>query len=275
MSPRLGDRVAAARAAIGDRLGAPAEVALILGSGLGDLAEAVEDAAAVPYAEIEGFPVSTAPGHAGRLVAGRLHGRRVVMMQGRLHLYEGWAPQDIALAVHLLKALGARRLIVTNAAGALNPDFAPGEVMLIEDHLNFTGLNPLTGPNDDRLGLRFPDLSRAYDPGLRAAALAAAGAAGVKLQRGIYVGVAGPSLETSAERRFFRASGGDAVGMSTVIEVIAAAHAGLPVLGLSAITNSATGGAEQEPDTIEAVLAMAAVAGEAVAALLPRLLAEA
>lgn len=275
MSPRLGDRVAAARAAIGDRLGAPAEVALILGSGLGDLAEAVEDAAAVPYAEIEGFPVSTAPGHAGRLVAGRLHGRRVVMMQGRLHLYEGWAPQDIALAVHLLKALGARRLIVTNAAGALNPDFAPGKVMLIEDHLNFTGFNPLTGPNDDRLGLRFPDLSRAYDPGLRAAALAAAGAAGVKLQRGIYVGVAGPSLETSAERRFFRASGGDAVGMSTVIEVIAAAHAGLPVLGLSAITNSATGGAEQEPDTIEAVLAMAAVAGEAVAALLPRLLAEA
>ncbi len=274
MSALLGDRVAAARASIGARLGGPVEIALILGSGLGQLAESVEDAVAVPYGEIAGFPVSTAPGHAGRLVAGRLHGRRVVMMQGRLHLYEGWAPQEIALAVHLMKALGAERLIVTNAAGALNPEFAPGDVMLIEDHLNFTGANPLTGPNDDRLGLRFPDLSRAYDPELQAAALAAADAAGLGLRRGIYVGVAGPSLETSAERRFFRASGGDAVGMSTVIEVIAAAHAGLPVLGLSAITNSATGGAEQEPDTIEAVLAMAAVAGETIAALLGQVLPE-
>ncbi len=272
MSGLLGDRVAEARASIGDRLGGPAEVALILGSGLGHLAEAVEGARAVPYAEIAGFPVSTAPGHAGRLVAGRLHGRRVVLMQGRLHLYEGWAPQDIALAVHLLKALGAGRLVVTNAAGALNPAFMPGDVMLIEDHLNFTGMNPLTGPNDDRLGLRFPDLSRAYDPELRALALRAAEAGGLSLRRGIYAGVAGPSLETSAERRFFRASGGDAVGMSTVIEVIAAAHAGMPVLGLSAITNSATGGAEQEPDTIEAVLAMAAVAGETIAALVGRVL---
>src|SRR5690606_35250153 len=168
---------------------------------------------------------------------------------GRLHLYEGWAAQDIALAVHLLKALGAGRLIVTNAAGALNPDLEPGEVMLIEDHLNFTGVNPLTGPNDERLGLRFPDLSRAYDPCLRAGALRAAAAAGVSLRRGVYAGVAGPSLEPSAERRFFRAAGADAVGMSTVIEVIAAAHAGLPVLGLSAITNSAAGAPDQAPDT--------------------------
>jgi purine-nucleoside phosphorylase len=271
----LGDRVAAARASIADLLGAQAGTALILGSGLGQLAEAVEGAVAVPYGEIAGFPVSTAPGHAGRLVSGRLFGRRVVLMQGRLHLYEGWAAQDIALAVHLLKALGAERLIVTNAAGALNPDFAPGEVMLIEDHLNFTGVNPLTGPNDDRLGLRFRDLSRAYDPGLRAAALAAAEAAGVALRRGIYAGIAGPSLETSAERRFLRAAGADAVGMSTVIEVIAAAHAGLPALGLSAITNAATGGPDQAPDAIEAVLAMAAVAGETIAALLARLLAAA
>jgi purine-nucleoside phosphorylase len=147
--------------------------------------------------------------------------------------------------------------------------------MLIEDHLNFTGANPLTGPNDDRLGLRFPDLSRAYDPALRAAALRAAEAAGVSLRRGIYAGIAGPSLETSAERRFLRAAGADAVGMSTVIEVIAAAHAGLPVLGLSAITNAAAGGPDQAPDTIEAVLAMAATAGGTIAALLARMLPEA
>ncbi len=272
MSALLGDRVAAARASIGDRLGAPAGTALILGSGLGQLAGAVEAAAVVPYGEIAGFPVSTAPGHAGQLVAGRLFGRPVVLMQGRVHLYEGRSAQDIALAVHLLKALGAERLIVTNAAGALNPDFAPGDVMLIEDHLNFTGANPLTGPNDDRLGLRFPDLSRAYDPALSAAALRAAEAAGVNLRRGIYAGVAGPSLETSAERRFLRGAGADAVGMSTVIEVIAAAHAGLPVLGFSAITNAAAGGPDQAPDTIEAVLAMAAVAGETIAAVLARLL---
>jgi purine-nucleoside phosphorylase len=269
-----GDRVAAARASIGDRLGVPAGTALILGSGLGQLAGAVEAAAVVPYGEIEGFPVSTAPGHAGQLVAGRLFGRRVVLMQGRVHLYEGRSAQDIALAVHLMKALGAVRLIVTNAAGALNPKFAPGEVMLIEDHLNFTGANPLTGPNDDRLGLRFPDLSRAYDPALRAAALRAAAAAGVSLRHGIYAGIAGPSLETSAERRFLRSAGADAVGMSTVIEVIAAAHAGLPVLGLSAITNAATGGPDQAPDTIEAVLAMAATAGGTIAALIARMLPE-
>ena len=265
---RLGDRVAAARASI--PVGDAVSVGLILGSGLGALADAVEDAVAHPYAAIDGFPVAGAPGHAGRLVIGTLFGRRAALMQGRMHLYEGWSAQDVALPVYLLKALGARRLIVTNAAGALNPTLSPGEVMLIEDHLNFTGANPLTGPNDDRLGVRFPDLSRAYDPGLRAAALATE----VPLRRGIYAGVAGPSLETSAERRFLRAAGADAVGMSTVIEVIAAAHARLPVLGLSAITNAAAGGEDQEPDTVEAVLAMAAVAGETIAALLARLIPE-
>lgn len=255
-----------------DRAGAPCEVAIMLGSGLGQLADAVEDAATIPYASIEGFPVSTAPGHKGQLVIGRLFGRRVVAMQGRLHLYEGWAPQDIALAVYLLKRLGARTLIVTNAAGALNPDYRPGEVMLIEDHLNFTGLNPLTGPNDDSIGLRFPDLSRAYDPDLLKATIAAAERAGVVVRRGIYAGVAGPSLETSAERRFFRAAGADAVGMSTVTEVIAAAHAGLPVIGISAVTNEATGGPDQQPDTIEAVLANAAISGRKMEAVLGELL---
>jgi purine-nucleoside phosphorylase len=266
---------------VSDRLGAaaasveghpPPEIALILGTGLGGLAEAVVDPVVIPYGEIAGFPVPTAPGHAGRLVLGRLHGRRVVMMQGRLHLYEGWPAQDIAFTVRLLRRLGATRLVVTNAAGALDPELAPGAVMLIEDHLNLTGANPLTGPNDDALGLRFPDMSRAYDLALRDAALAAAAAAGVELRRGIYAGIAGPSLETSAERRFLRAAGADAVGMSTVIEVIAAVHCGFRVLGFSAITNAATGGPDQEPDTIEEVLAHAAVAGGKIAAILARLL---
>jgi purine-nucleoside phosphorylase len=268
----LHDRIDAALASIGPSRGAPVEIGLILGSGLGELAERVEDATTIPATAIAGLPVSTAPGHAGRLVFGRLHGRRVALMQGRLHLYEGWSAQDVALPVYLLRALGAERLVVTNAAGALNAAFAPGSVMLIEDHLNFTGASPLIGPNDDRLGLRFPDMSRAYDPGLRTGALAAAAAAGIALERGIYAGIIGPSLETSAERRWLRATGADAVGMSTVLEVIAANHACMRVLGLSAITNAATGGPEQEPDTIEAVLAHAAVAGERIAALLARLL---
>lgn len=267
MTPQA-ERLATALASLVGRTGAAVDLAIILGSGLGQLVEAVQAPLSIPYAEIAGLPVSTAPGHAGRLVIGALHGRRTALMQGRLHLYEGWRAQDVALPVYLLKALGARRLIVTNAAGALNPDFRPGEVMLIEDHLNFTGANPLTGPDEPSLGLRFPDMSRAYDPDLRAAAIAA----GPGLRRGIYAGIAGPSLETSAERRWLRASGADAVGMSTVIEVIAAAHAGLPVLGLSAITNAATGGPDQQPDTIESVLAQAAIAGTTIAAILAALI---
>ncbi len=266
------ERLEAAFVSIADRVGEPVDTAIILGSGLGGRADETEGATVIPYTEIAGFPVSTAPGHAGRLVLGTLAGRRVALMQGRLHLYEGWSARDVALPVYLMKRLGARRLIVTNAAGGLNAGYRPGEVMLIEDHLNLTGANPLTGPHEPALGLRFPDMSRAYDPELRAVAVQAATAAGVALHRGIYAGIAGPSLETSAERRWLRSTGADAVGMSTVIEVIAAAHAGLPVLGLSAITNAATGGPEQAPDTIEDVLAHAAVAGEKIAALLARLL---
>lgn len=272
MTVPLNARVRAAHGSVAGRAGAPVGTAIVLGTGLGGLAEAVEDAVAIPYAEIKGFPISTAPGHAGRLVIGRLYGRRVALMQGRLHLYEGWSAGEVALPVYLLRALGAERLIVTNASGALNPDFAPGDLMLIEDHLNLTGASPLTGPNDDALGPRFPALSRVYEPGLCAAALAAAVAAGVALRRGVYAGVAGPSLETPAERRLMRAAGADAVGMSTVIEVIAAAHAGLPVLGLSAIANAATGGPEQQPDTLEDVIANAAIGGAKIAALLAELL---
>ncbi|MEC9243639.1 MAG: purine-nucleoside phosphorylase [Pseudomonadota bacterium] len=265
-------RLERAHASIAKRAGAPAPIAIMLGSGLGQLADRVEDAVTIPYGEVEGFPVSTAPGHKGAFVIGNLEGLRVIMMQGRLHLYEGWSPRDIALAVYLLKRLGAQTLIVTNAAGSLNPDYDPGDVMLIEDHMNFTGLNPLVGPNDDEIGLRFPDMSRAYDPDLLELTRKAADAAGIAVRQGIYAGVLGPSLETSAERRYYRASGSDAVGMSTVTEVIAAGHASLPVIGLSAITNKATGGPDQQPDTIEEVFANAEIAGRKIEAILAKLL---
>ncbi|WP_127144387.1 purine-nucleoside phosphorylase [Pelagibacterium montanilacus] len=266
------DRLEAAHRSIADRVGAPAEIAMILGSGLGHLAEAVTDQTVIPYGEIEGFPTSTAPGHKGQLVLGTLEGRRVVMMEGRLHLYEGWSPRDIGLAVYLLARLGAKKLIVTNAAGGLNGDYAPGDVMLITDHMNFTGFNPLIGPNDEEIGLRFPDMSRAYDPELADKARAAARQANVPMHEGIYVGLAGPSLETSAERRYYRSAGGDAVGMSTVMETIAAVHAGMTVLGISAITNGATGGPEQTIDTVEDVVANAAISGTKIAAMFKTLL---
>ncbi len=260
-------RVARALASIRERAGPPCEVALVLGSGLGQLADAVSDAVVIPYAEIDGFPVSTAPGHKGQLVIGTLYGRRTVIMQGRLHLYEGWQPRDIGLAVYLLRALGATSFVVTNAAGGLNPDFEAGSVMLIEDHLNFTGASPLIGPNDDEIGLRFPDQTQLYHPDLRKIAEQAAAGTGTPLHKGIYCGLKGPELETSAERRFYRSAGGDAVGMSTVNEVIAANHAGMKVLGLSAITNAATG-VDDEPDTIESVVAMAAHCGVRIEAIL-------
>jgi purine-nucleoside phosphorylase len=269
------ERISAAFASIRDRAGPPVDTALILGSGLGHLADAVEEPTVISYEEIAGFPRSTAPSHAGRLVIGHLHGTRVALAQGRFHLYEGWTARDVALPVYLLRSLGAERLIVTNAAGALNASFEPGQVMLIDDHINFTGANPLTGPDEPALGLRFPDMTHAYDPTLRLVAARAAEDEGIELRRGVYVGIAGPSLETSAERRFFLSAGGDAIGMSTVLEVIAAAHAGLPVLGFSAITNKATGGPDQEPDTIESVLANATIAGESLSRLLARLLREA
>ncbi|WP_349364998.1 MAG: purine-nucleoside phosphorylase [Roseitalea porphyridii] len=265
-------RLETALASVRARTDRPVDTALILGTGLGGLAEEVEAPVHVPYTEIDGFPHSTAPGHAGRFVFGRLHGTDAVVMQGRFHLYEGWPARDIALAVYVLRRLGAKRLVVTNAAGGLNPGFDAGEVMLIDDHMNFTGHNPLTGENDEAIGPRFPDLLHAYDPGLRDAALAAADEAGVALRRGIYMGIAGPSLETAAERRYFASTGADAVGMSTVMEVIAAAHCGLPVLGLSGITNKATGGPDQKPDTIEDVLAHAEICGGRIAAVLKQLL---
>jgi purine-nucleoside phosphorylase len=271
MSAWVSERLGLARTVVRRVVPEPVEVGMVLGTGLDGLADRMIGGTRIPYAEIPGVAGTTAPGHAGQLVVGELFGIRCALMEGRLHLYEGWSPQEIVFPIYLLCALGAQSLIVTNAAGALNPDFAPGDMMLIEDHLNFTGVNPLTGPNDDWLGQRFPDMSRAYDPEWQACAREIAGSA---LRAGVYAGISGPSLETSAERRFLRNSGGDAVGMSTVIEVIAAAHTGLRVLGLSAITNSATGGPEQQPGTIEEVLENAAVAGGKMAKLLETLIPE-
>lgn len=255
MTPDFPARLARVTASLRGHTDLRPDLAIIAGTGLGPMLDAITDAWRIPYRQIADFPHSTAPSHKGELVLGRLGGRQVVAMDGRFHAYEGWTADDIVLPVYAMAALGAKRLVVTNCAGGLNPDYPVPAVMLIEDHLNLTGLHPLAGPNDDRLGLRFPDLSRAYDPDLRAAALAAAARLGMDLQRGVYVGCHGPELETSAERRFMRAIGGDAVGMSTVLEVIAANHAGMRVLGLSAIANAATGGPEQAADTVESIVA--------------------
>jgi len=271
MAETLMERLNRADGSIAARAGAPAEIGIILGSGLGDLIQSVREAVVIPYAEIECFPIPTAPGHKGNLVTGILHGRRVAMMQGRLHLYEGWTAQDIALGIYLLKRLGCTSLIVTNAASGLNPEYRPGDVMLIEDHLNFTGSNPLVGPNSAEMGLRFPDMSRAYDPDLLQLSAEAAGRALQQVHRGIYAGILGPSLETLAERRFLRATGCDALGMSTVTEVTAAVHAGLRVIGLSAITNAATSD-DRRTDTIEEALSSASLSVEKIDAILQELL---
>ncbi len=226
---------------IRSRLSVLPEVGLVLGSGLGPLAEQLQDAVTISYAEIPHFRISTAPDHAGRLVCGMLAGRRVVCMQGRLHGYEGYAPDEIAYPVYVMRALGVQALILTNASGGINTGFEVGDFMLVEDHINMTGKSPLTGANDGQLGTRFPDMTFAYAPALRDKALAAADVCGLMLRRGVYCGVNGPQFETPAEIRAFRTLGADAVGMSTVFEVIAAAHCGLPVVAVAMITNMAAG----------------------------------
>lgn len=241
----LYDQVTEAASAIHAHSDLQPAAGIILGSGLGDLASDVQNARAIPYAEIPHFQRSTVPGHAGRLLLGSLEGVPVVMMQGRFHFYEGYSLQALTLPVRVMHELGARTLIVTNAAGGLNPAFRPGDFMLIRDHINLPGMagaNPLVGPNDDRFGERFPALAHAYDADLRQLARdAAAQHAATTLHEGVYVMVSGPSYETGAELKFLRAMGADAVGMSTAPEVIVARHMGMRVLGLSLITNTATG----------------------------------
>lgn len=217
-------------------------VGIILGSGLNDLADSVQKADVIPYADLPNWPISTVQGHAGRLVIGELEGQIVFIMQGRIHFYEGYGISQITLPVRVMQRLGLEIMIVTNAAGGVNPDFTPGDVMLITDNLNLmgmTGMNPLMGPNLDELGPRFPDMSQAYDRKLMDIARKAASQAGIALREGVYCGLSGPSFEGPADLRFLRMIGADAVGMSTVPEVIVARHGGLRVLGFSGISNKA------------------------------------
>ncbi len=223
------------------------QAAVTLGTGLSGLAEEIEPFAVVPYAEIPGFPLSTVESHAGELILGNLAGRPVAALAGRFHLYEGYSAQEVVFPVRVLALLGAQAFIFSNAAGGLDLGMAPGRVMLVRDHINLTGRNPLRGPNLDQWGERFPDMSRTYDPGLMDLARRVARQEGIILYEGVYVSVMGPSLETPAETRMLRNMGADAVGMSTVLEVIAARHMGRRVAALSAIANV------NDPDDMEAI----------------------
>ncbi len=236
-----------------ERLCLSPKIGIVLGSGLGGLGEKIEEPVFVDYSALEGFPVSTAPGHKGRFIAGRLSGKDVICMQGRLHFYEGHDMADILLPVRTMRRLGVETLILTNAAGGVNRAFSVGDIMLIEDHINFMGRNPLVGKNDDAFGCRFPDMSYAYHPELRALAEQCATETGIDICKGVYLACSGPSYETPAEIRAFRTLGADAVGMSTVPEVIAANHCGMRVLAFSLISNMAAGILPQ-PLTEEEVL---------------------
>lgn len=217
------------------------DVAIVLGSGLGDFADGLEDAMSTPYGEIPHWPASAVIGHAGTLVVGSLRGKRVAALSGRAHFYEGHDLKTVTFATRVLGLLGVRMLILTNAAGGINVSFKPGTLMVIDDHINLLGSSPLVGPNEDRFGLRFPDMTEVYSKRLRRIADEAARAAGVELAHGVYVALHGPSYETPAEIRFLRTIGADAVGMSTVPEALVARHMGMEVLGISCITNPAAG----------------------------------
>jgi purine-nucleoside phosphorylase len=251
-------------------------VALILGSGLGELARGIQGAMAVPYEDIPYFPLSTVQGHSGQLVAGTLSGVPVVAMQGRVHFYEGYTLEAVTFPVRVMRRLGAEILVVTNAAGGLNPAYRAGDLMLIRDHINLMGIsgfNPLRGSHDPQLGVRFLDMLSAYDADLRLMAAEVANAAGIGLHEGVYVMVAGPTYETMAEIRFLQLIGADAVGMSTIPEVIVARHEGMRVLGISAITDTAIGEHAVSQITHADVLAVAERVGPRVGALIRGVLA--
>ena len=241
----LFEEVQAAAAVVRGRSALVPEVAIILGTGLGGLAREIAVEAEVPYERIPGFPLSTVETHAGKLLLGRLAGRPVAAMQGRFHRYEGYDLRQVTFPVRVLHALGARTLVVSNACGGMHPLWGPGDLVLLSDHINLLGDNPLVGPNDERFGPRFPDMSAPYDPELRALARALALELGIVLREGVYVAVAGPNLETRAEYRMLRALGADVVGMSTVPEVIVAGHQGMRTVGISIITDQCL------PDALE------------------------
>ena len=213
------------------------EIGLLTGTGLGGIAESIAPGLSLNYEDIPNFPVATVQSHTGRLLVGEIAGRSLIVLQGRFHLYEGYSAKKVTFPIRVLQELGIRILVVSNAAGGLNPSFEPGDIMIITDHMNLTGENPLIGPNESQWGTRFPDMSRAYDADLFQKTFTVGSEIGIRLKRGVYAGLKGPSLETPAEVRFLRTIGADAVGFSTVQEVIAAVHGGIRVLGLSIITN--------------------------------------
>jgi len=262
-------RLAALVSAVHARSRLIPSIGIVLGSGLGGLADSLEEAVSITFSELPGWPAATAPGHAGRLLLGRLGGRPVVLLQGRFHLYEGYDPGLVIQPVLLFRALGARTLILTNAAGGLDPSFGPGTLMVMRDHINLTGRNPLVGPNADALGERFTDMTEAWSPRLRQRLHAAGIAEDVALVEGVYVGLLGPTYETPAEVRMLAALGGHAVGMSTVLECIAARWIGLEVCGVSLVTNAGAG-YSGAPLTHEEVLAAGVEAGPRLAKVIRR-----
>lgn len=262
--------IKATAAFIRGKLNLDTDTAIILGSGLGDMVNELEHIQALPYADVPGFPISTVEGHSGRLVVGELAGHRVVLLQGRHHFYEGYSMSEVVFPTRVLYQLGIRNLMVTNAAGGLNPDFKVGDVMLITDHINLFGTNPLIGKNEEELGPRFPDMSRVYDPDwIEQASKTPLEKA--RLQKGVYVGVTGPTFETPAEYRYLQTIGGDAVGMSTVPEIIAARHMGMKVFGVSVITDMGVG-EHVEPVTHEEVQHIAQQSGLDVQRILKNLI---
>lgn len=270
------EQVEEAASFIRSRLKEKPDIGLILGTGLGGVAEAMPEKVSIPYAEVPHFPVSTVVSHQGQLVCGRWAEKPLMVMQGRFHLYEGYTARQISFPIRVMAALSIRTLIITNAVGGLNPQFRAGDLMLITDHANLTGHNPLTGPNIDEWGPRFPEMTQPYNSKLRDAAIEAALSLGITLHRGVFAGVVGPSLETAAETRFLRTIGCDAVGMSVIMEAITAVHAGLDVLGISVVTNVNLPD-NYQPAPLEDIIATAEKAGprlvrlvEAVLRTLPR-----
>jgi len=266
-------RLAALEAAVRARTDLVPEIGIVLGSGIGGLADDLVEPVSIPFAELPGWPAATAPGHVGRLLLGTLAGRPVVMLQGRFHLYEGNDPGLVVQPVLLFARLGARRVVLTNAAGGLDPSFGPGTLMVMRDHINLTGKSPLTGPNADELGPRFPDMVDAWSPRLRAALHAAAAAEGVTLAEGVYIGLTGPSYETPAEVLMLAGLGGHAVGMSTVLECMAARWIGLEVCGISLVSNAGAG-YTGEPLSHEEVLIAGQEAGPRLARVIARFVAD-
>ena len=262
-------RLLALEAAVRERTDMVPALGIVLGSGLGKLADELIDPIAIPFAELPGWPAASAPGHAGRLLFGKLEGLPVVCLQGRLHLYEGHSPRLVVEPVLLMGRLGARRVLLTNAAGGINERYPAGTLMVISDHINLTGAHPLIGANDDKIGVRFPDMVDAWSPALRRLMHRASADEGIAVEEGVYIGLTGPSYETPAEVRMLRTLGADSVGMSTVLEAIAARWAGIELCGVSLVTNPGAG-VTGEPLTHEDVLAAGEAAGPAFTKLVRR-----